>query len=534
MISTCDLPAYEISERIKTRQLSAVEVLEDTLERIRQVDGRPGQVDAPEAESEQDLNTIHAFTKVTEDHARKDAERIDQLVKDGKNPGPLAGVPYSAKDIFTVKGIQATAGSKILSNYISPYSATVVERMAEAGAVMVGKVNLDEFTYGSSSESSAYKPVPRNPWDTTRVVGGSSGGSAAAVAAGEGAISLGTDTGGSIRHPASFCGTVGLKPTYGRVSRYGLIAFGSSLDCPGPLARNVTDAAMALQAIAGEDSHDSTTAIVPVPNYLREMEKEIRGLRIGLSEEFFRVTYFDADSMELGESPIDQEIKDAILSVAGFLAQLGADIVTDVPLPHTKYGVPTYFVISRVEASSNLLRYDGVKYGYRTKESFSDLRELYRKTRGEAFGVEPKLRMLMGIYLSAAQFDKGYYQRALKARALIRQDFDTIFDPKGKYKLDALLTPTAPSTAFPIGSVYGDSVLMQYSDQLTATTNHAGIPGLSIPAGFDKDGLPIGAQFLGPDYSEGLLLRVGRSYEKVTENEEWRKRQPPLLSSNGK
>lgn len=525
-----DLPAYQIADLVRTRQISAEEVLDKTLDRINKVDGRPGQVDASEAETEEDLNTIHAFTLVTEEYARKQAKRIDKLLKEGKNPGPLAGVPYTAKDIFTVKGVQATAGSKILSNYTSPYSATVVERMADAGAVMVGKVNLDEFTYGSSSESSAYKPVPRNPWDTSRVVGGSSGGSAAAVAAGEGAISLGTDTGGSIRHPASFCGTVGLKPTYGRVSRYGLIAFGSSLDCPGPLTRTVSDAALTLQAIAGEDSRDSTAAIVPVPDYLTEMDKDIRGMRIGLSEEFFRVTYFDAETGELVENPIDEQIRDAVYSVAGYLAQLGADIVEDVPLPHTKYGVPTYFVISRVEASSNLLRYDGVKYGYRTNQEFDDLRELYRKTRGEAFGVEPKLRMLMGIYLSAAQFDKGYYQRALKARALIRNDFEKIFDPKGKYHLDALLTPTAPSTAFPIGSVYGDSVLMQYSDQLTATTNHAGIPGLSIPIGFDRDNLPIGAQFLGPDYSEGVLLRLGRSYEKVTEHEEWRKRRPPLVS----
>jgi aspartyl-tRNA(Asn)/glutamyl-tRNA(Gln) amidotransferase subunit A len=529
----CDLPAYEIADLVRTKQISAVEVLEDTLDRIRQVDGRPGQVDAPEAHSEEDLSTVHAFTLVTEDHARKQADRIDKMIEDGKNPGPLAGVPYSAKDIFTVQGIRSTAASKILSNYISPYSATVVERMAEAGAVMVGKVNLDEFTYGSSSESSAFKPVPRNPWDTSRVTGGSSGGSAAAVAAGESAISLGTDTGGSIRHPASFCGTVGLKPTYGRVSRYGLIAFGSSLDCPGPLSRNVTDAALTLQAIAGQDPRDSTSAIVPVPDYLKEMEKDIRGLRIGLSEEFFRVTYFDANSMELVENPIDPQIKDAILSAAGFLAQLGADIVEDVPLPHTKYGVPTYFVISRVEASSNLLRYDGVKYGYRTSQSFKDLPELYRKTRGEGFGVEPKLRMLMGIYLSAAQFDKGYYERALKARALMRQDFEEIFDPRGKYKLNALLTPTAPTTAFPIGSVYGDSVLMQYSDQLTATTNHAGIPGLNFPVGFDGEDLPIGAQVLGPDYSEGLLLRIARGYEKVTASEEWRKKRPPILMGNG-
>jgi aspartyl-tRNA(Asn)/glutamyl-tRNA(Gln) amidotransferase subunit A len=530
-MKTCDLPAYTVADLVKTKQISAEEVLDETLERIRQVDGRPGEVDAPEAHTKEDLTKVHAFTLVTEDYAREQARKIDQLIQEGVNPGPLAGVPYTAKDIFTVKGIRSTAGSKILSNYIAPYSATVVERMEAAGSVMLGKVNLDEFTYGSSSESSAFKPVPRNPWDTSRVVGGSSGGSAAAVAAGEGAISLGTDTGGSIRHPASFCGTVGLKPTYGRVSRYGLIAFGSSLDCPGPLTRNVTDAALALQAIAGQDPRDATSATVPVPNYLAEMEKEIRGMRIGLSDEFFRVTYFDAESMELVENPIDPQIQDAVLSVAGFLAQLGADIITDVPLPHTQYGVPTYFVISRVEASSNLLRFDGVKYGYRTDESFKDLPDLYRKTRGEGFGIEPKLRMLMGIYLSAAQFDKGYYQRALKARALIRRDFEGIFDPKGKYRLDALLTPTVPSTAFPIGSVYGDSVLMQYSDQLTATTDHAGIPGLSFPVGFDKESLPIGAQVLGPDYSEGQLLRIARAYEKVTEGEDWRSTQPPVIET---
>ena len=532
-MNIADLPAYTVADLVRTRQISALEALEAVLERVRQVDGRPGAVDAPEAHTEEDLSSVHAFTLVAEDYARKQAAEIDRRVKAGEDPGPLAGVPYTAKDIFTVKGMLSTAGSKILSNYAAPYSATVVERMEAAGAVLLGKVNLDEFTYGSSSESSAFKPVPRNPWDTSRVTGGSSGGSAAAVAAGEGAISLGTDTGGTIRHPAAFCGTVGLKPTYGRVSRYGLIAFGSSLDCPGPLARNVTDAALALQAIAGPDPRDATSAAVPVPDYLDELERDIQGLRIGLSEEFFRVTYFDADSMELVVNPIDDQIRQAVLSTAGFLAQLGADIVTDVPLPHTKYGVPTYFVISRVEASSNLLRYDGVKYGFRTDDSFADLRELYRKTRGQAFGVEPKLRMLMGIYLSAAQFDKGYYERALKARALMRQDFEEIFDPRGKYRLDALLTPTAPSTAFPIGAVYGDSVLMQYSDQLTATTNHAGIPGLSFPVVFDREKLPIGAQVLGPDYAEGQLLRIARAYERVTENEEWRGRRPPLLEKNG-
>jgi aspartyl-tRNA(Asn)/glutamyl-tRNA(Gln) amidotransferase subunit A len=284
-----------------------------------------------------------------------------------------------------------------------------------------------------------------------------------------------------------------------------------------------------LQAFAGPDPRDNTAATVPVPNYLAELGKGVQGMRIGLSEEFFRVTYFDAQTGELHENPIPDDIKDATLSVAGYLAQQGADIITDIPLPHTKYGIPTYFVISRVEASSNLLRFDGVKYGYRSEKPTDDLRELYRLTRGEAFGEQPKLRMLMGMYVSAAQFEKGYYQRALQARGLIRRDFETIFDPKGDYKLDALLTPTTPSTAFPIGGVYGDSVLMQYSDQLTVTANHAGIPGLSIPAGFDENGLPIGAQLLGPDFSEGKLLRIGHAYEQLTEDKDWRQKRPPVV-----
>jgi aspartyl-tRNA(Asn)/glutamyl-tRNA(Gln) amidotransferase subunit A len=527
----CDLPAYQIADLVLTKQVSAREILDSCLERITLVDGRPGTLDPGEI-TDEDRSRVHSFITVTEEAARDQADRVDRMVARGENPGPLAGVPFTAKDIFTVKGTLTSAGSRILSNYTAPYTATVVQRVLDAGGVLLGKVNLDEFTYGSSSESSAYQPAPRNPWDTSRVVGGSSGGSAAAVAAGEGALSIGTDTGGSIRHPASFCGTVGMKPTYGRVSRYGLIAFGSSLDCPGPLARNATDTALMLKAFAGSDLNDNTAAAVPVPDYLAEMQKSIRGMRIGLSEEFFRVTYFDAETGELQENPIPDEIKNAILSVAGFLAQLGADIVIDVPLPHTRYGIPTYFVISRVEASSNLLRFDGVKYGFRSSQPTDDLRELYRLTRGEGFGEQPKLRMLMGMYVSAAQFEKGYYQRALQARGLIRRDFEAIFDKQGDYRLDALLTPTTPSTAFPIGGVYGDSVLMQYSDQLTVTANHAGIPGLSFPAGFDEHDLPIGAQLLGPDFSEGTLLQILHAYEKITDGESWRTKRPPLIEQD--
>ncbi len=382
--------------------------------------------------------------------------------------------------------------------------------------------------------STAFRPPPANPWDTGRVPGGSSGGSAAAVAAGEGALSLGTDTAGSVRQPAAFCGVVGLKPTYGRVSRYGLIAFGSSLDCPSPVARNVRDAALMLQVIAGPDPRDATAAVVPTPDYTANLDAGVKGMRIGLSPDYFRITSFDAETGELQEAAIDPEIRSAALSAAGFLAEMGADIVEDVPMPHTRYGVPVYFVISRVEAASNLHRYDGVKYGYRTPEAVDDLREMYRKTRAQGFGLQPKLRILMGMYVSAAQYSEEYYQRAQRVRTLIRRDFDVIFDPNGPHRLDALLTPTTPTTAFPMGAVYGDSVLMQYADQLTVPANHAGVPGLSVPAGFAADGLPIGVQLLGPDFSEAALLQIGRAYEKATEAQEWRLRRPGIMENSAK
>jgi aspartyl-tRNA(Asn)/glutamyl-tRNA(Gln) amidotransferase subunit A len=401
--------------------------------------------------------------------------------------------------------------------------------MEAAGGVMVGKVNLDEFTYGSSNESTAFQPFTRNPWNLERVPGGSSGASAAAVAAGEGALSIGTDTAGSIRQPAAFCGVVGMKPTYGRVSRFGLIAFGSSLDCPGPVARNVTDAALMLDVIAGPDPHDATSAAVPVPDYLQFLENGVRGLRIGLSPDFFRITYPDPETGELRQEAIDPEIEAAVMRAAGRLAELGADIVDNVPMPHTRFGIPAYFVISRVEAASNLHRYDGVKYGYRSPSQVQDLPDLYRKSRGQGFGLQPKLRILMGMYVSAAQYSEQYYNRALRVRTLIRSDYDAIFDPQGPYRLDALLAPTTPTTAFPAGDIYGDSVLMQYADQLTVTANHAGVPGISLPCGFDSLGLPVGFQLLGPDFSEATLLRAARAYEMVTESDTWRKRRPPVL-----
>ena len=528
----CDLSAHELADLIRKRKVSAVEALESALKRIELVEGRSGALDAGEITPD-DEKKVHAFITQTEEIARSQAEEVDQKIAQGEIPGPLAGVPWTAKDIFNVKGTLSTAGSKILSNYTAPYTATPVERMEKAGAVMLGKVNLDEFTHGSSSESSAFQPAPRNPWDPSKVPGGSSGGSTAAVAAGMGHLSLGTDTGGSIRQPAAFCGVVGLKPTYGRVSRYGLIAFGSSLDCPGPVARNVRDAAMMLNVIAGPDRRDSTAASIPVPDFTAGLEDGVKGMRIGLSPDFFKIQYFDHETGEMAEEPISDEIKRAVEDAADRLSEMGARIVDNVPMPHTKYGIPTYFVISRVEVSSNLHRFDGVKYGYRTPVPAEDLHELYRRTRAEGFGAQPKLRILMGMYVSAAQYSEQYYQRALKVRSLIRGDFEAAYDPDGETRVDALLTPATPTPAVGFGDVYGDTVLMQYADQFTVTGNHAGVPGLSMMGGLSKDRLPLGIQLLGRDYDEATLLRIGRAFEVATEDAAWRKEKPMVLRDLG-
>jgi aspartyl-tRNA(Asn)/glutamyl-tRNA(Gln) amidotransferase subunit A len=522
-----ELSAFELARLIRQRHISAVEAVESALARVAEVDGRPGSLEAGELPPE-DRQKVHAFITLSAERARAQAREIDRKLAAGEDVGALAGVPFTVKDIFCVAGTPSTAASRILANFTAPYTATPVERMEAAGAVMLGKVNLDEFTYGSSNESSAFQPCPRNPWDLTRVVGGSSGGSAASVAAREAPLSLGTDTAGSIRQPAAFCGVVGVKPTYGRVSRYGLIAFASSLDCPGPLARSVTDAAQMLQVIAGADAHDSTAATLPVPDYLAALENGVKGMRIGLSPDYFRITYPDAETGDFGQQPIAAEIEAEVRRAARLLADMGAEIIDDVPMPNTRYGIPAYFVISRVEAASNLHRYDGVKYGYRTPARVADLREMYRKSRAEGFGLQPKLRILMGMYVSAAQYSARYYQRALRVRSLIRRDYDEAFNPNGRYRLDALLTPTTPTPAFEIGAVYGDSVLMQYADQLTVTANHAGVPGISLPAGIDSAGLPIGIQLLGADFSEPTLLQAARAYEIATQAEPWRLRQPSI------
>lgn len=523
-----DLSALELTQLLRQKKTSAVEIVQSVFQRLGEVDGRSGTLDKTPL-SEEDKQKVHAFITLTDERALAHAQRIDQQLAKGEDPGPLAGVPFSVKDIFCVEGTPSTAASRILANFKAPYTATPVARMESAGAVMVGKVNLDEFTYGSSNESSAFQPSPRNPWDTNRVPGGSSGGSAASVAACEVPLSLGTDTAGSIRQPAAFCGVVGVKPTYGRVSRYGLIAFASSLDCPGPVARTVKDAAAMLQVIAGADDRDATSSPDKDTDYLSGIENGVKGLRIGLSPDYFRITYPDPKTGELMIQPLPVEIERSVRLAADKLAALGAEIVEDVPMPNTSYGIPAYFVISRVEAASNLHRYDGVKYGLRTSEPIADLQQMYRRTRNEGFGLQPKLRILMGMYVSAAQYSEEYYKRALRVRTLIRRDFETIFDPQGKYRLDALLTPTTPTTAFEMEAIYGNSVLMQYADQLTVPANHAGIPGISLPAGLDDQQLPIGIQLLGQDFSEAKLFRIGRAYEQASEGEDWRKVKPQVL-----
>jgi len=513
---------------LRRKEVSALELLESCLSRIERVDGRPGCLDSGELTAE-DEKCVHAFITLTEESAREQAREVDRKLAAGEDPGPLAGIPFSVKDIFCVKGTPSTAASRILADFTAPYTATPVERMLEAGGILLGKVNLDEFTFGSSSESSAFQPAPRNPWDTSRVPGGSSGGSAASVAAGEAFLSLGTDTAGSIRQPAAFCGVVGLKPTYGRVSRYGLIAFGSSLDCPSPIARSSADTALIMNVIAGADARDATAADVPVPDYLAELGKDVKGMRIGLSPDYFRITLPDSQRGGYNEQPIPAEVEKIVLEAAEVYRSMGAEIIEDVPMPNTRHGIPVYFVISRVEAASNLHRFDGVKYGHRTEQPVHELKEMYRKSRGEGFGLQPKLRILMGMYVSAAQYSEQYYHRALCVRTLIRRDFEAAFDPAGRYKLDALITPTTPAAAFPMQDVYGDSVLMQYADQLTVPANHAGTPGISFPAGFNADGLPLGVQLLGPDFSEAALLRLAHAYETATACVEWRKRRPVVI-----
>lgn len=517
----------ELHKKIMAGEVSVEEVIQAHLQRIADVDGRQGTLDYGE-DTEEDKTKVHAFITVTAEQALEKARQLDKQIAAGEKVGPMAGIPFTAKDVFCTKDVLTSAASRMLHNFYPPYSSTPLRRLEDAGAIMLGKVNLDEFTYGSSTESTAYQPTTRNPWDLSRVPGGSSGGSTASVAAYEAPISLGTDTGGSIRHPSSFCGVVGLKPTYGRVSRYGLIPLGSSLDCPGTISRTVADTAQTLQIMAGADPQDSTAVKLPVPDYLAQLEEGVKGKRIGLSPEYFKVFMPDGTSGKYREYPVQAEFEKAVYDAAERLARMGAEIVENVPMPHMQYGVAVYFVISRVETSSNLHRFDGVRFGYQAQENINDFRDLYKNSRREGFGLQPKLRLLMGMYVNAAQFDSKYYRRAMQVRGLIRGDFDKAFDPQGPYRIDALLTPTTPSTAFPVGDVYGDSVLMQYTDQLTVCANHAGVPAINVPAGLSEEGLPVGIDFIGKDFDELGLLQMARAYEIATQDEPWRKAKPRL------
>jgi len=433
---------------------------------------------------------LNAFLEIDRAGALKRADAIDQK----RGSGPLNGIPVAIKDNICVRGMQTSCGSHILGPYKPPYNATAIDRLLDAGAVIIGKTNCDEFAMGSSNENSAFGPV-KNPWDTSRVPGGSSGGSAAAVAAGIVPAALGSDTGGSVRQPASLCGVIGVKPTYGRVSRYGLVAFGSSLDQIGVFAQTATDAATVMQAIAGRDPHDATTAKVPVANYIGETEKDIAGLRIGVSRTL------------LGEG-LDTEVRDTIEKAIDAYRELGAEIV-DIELPHAKYAIAVYYIIATAEASSNLARYDGVRYGFRAEEAPA-LREMYRKTRDEGFGPEVKRRIMLGTYVLSAGYYDAYYLKAQKVRMLIRNDFAAAFA-----KCDAVLTPTSPSPAFRFGEKVDDPLAMYLNDIYTVTANLAGIPGISVPCGLSAEGLPIGVQLLGPYWSEGLLFRLAHAYQQA-------------------
>jgi aspartyl-tRNA(Asn)/glutamyl-tRNA(Gln) amidotransferase subunit A len=436
---------------------------------------------------------IHAYLTLSKERALAQAERIDKLADKGDPLPPLAGVPMAIKDVMVTKGVRSTAGSKILGNYIPPYDCTAVARLEAAGAIVLGKTNCDEFAMGSSNENSAYGPVC-NPRDKSRVPGGSSGGSAATVAAGTAVAALGSDTGGSIRQPAAFCGVVGMMPTYGRVSRYGLIAFASSLDHIGPLTKTVKDSALVLQQVAGRDPMDSTSAEVPVPDYASAIEKPISGLRLGIPNEYF------------GEG-LDPEVKEAVEAAITKLQAAGCTIVP-ISMPHTKYAIPTYYIVATAEASSNLARFDGVRYGYRARDGVKNLSTMYRRTRDEGFGPEVKRRIMLGTYALSAGYYDAYYLKAQRVRTLLTRDFEKAFT-----KVDAIVTPTTPTPAFKLGEKSDDPLAMYLNDIYTVTADLVGVPGISVPCGFTKAKLPIGLQVLGKHFDESTVFRIGHAVE---------------------
>jgi aspartyl-tRNA(Asn)/glutamyl-tRNA(Gln) amidotransferase subunit A len=445
------------------------------------------------ARIEKEDGQIGAFLTLSKERALAQADRIDRMAAEGNTLPALAGIPVGIKDVMCTRGVRTTAGSKILEQYVPPYDSTAVARLEAAGAVALGKMNCDEFAMGSSNENSGFHPV-RNPRDLNRVPGGSSGGSAAAVAADMTVFALGSDTGGSIRQPASFCGVVGLMPTYGRVSRYGLIAFASSLDHIGPLTKTVKDAATVLQVIAGRDPMDATSADVPVPDFPAELRKDVRGLKLGVAKEYF------------GEG-LDQEVRAAVESAIDRLKGLGCEIVP-ISLPHTPYAIPTYYLVATAEASANLARYDGVRYGRRAR-GVRTLAEMYRRSRAEGFGGEVKRRIMLGTFALSTGYYDAYYLKAQKVRRLLTRDFEEAFG-----KVDAIVTPTSPTAAFRLGEKSNDPLAMYLADIYTVTADLAGIPGISIPCGETGEKLPIGLQILGRHFDEATVLRVAHAYEQ--------------------
>ncbi|TMB29109.1 MAG: Asp-tRNA(Asn)/Glu-tRNA(Gln) amidotransferase subunit GatA [Deltaproteobacteria bacterium] len=472
------LPLSALCRAFERREAKPSEALEASLRRIARIDGK-----------------VHAFLRLTEEEARSAARESDERRARNAPLSALDGVPIAIKDLFCQRGVETTAGSRILAGYVPPYDATVVRKLREGGAVLVGKLNMDEFAMGSSTENSAFGPT-RNPWDLSRTPGGSSGGSAAAVAAKMVPGTLGTDTGGSIRQPAALVGCVGLKPTYGRVSRYGVVAFASSLDQVGPFAEDVRGAALLLQAIAGRDENDQTSSSRPVPDYATALEGGARGLRIGIPAEYF------------GEG-LDPEVEASVRSAMDALGREGATLVP-ISLPNSPHAIATYYIVATAEASSNLARYDGIRYGHRAQGPRS-LIELYERTRAEGFGAEVKRRILLGTYALSAGYYDAYYLRSQKIRTLIRRDFEQVFAAG----IDAVASPTSPTPAFKLGEKIDDPLAMYLNDIYTVPANLAGLPGISIPCGFSRAGLPIGLQLIGRPFEEAALLRIARAAERA-------------------
>lgn len=469
--------AHELKDLLQSKEVSSVEVTQSYLDRIASVDDK-----------------VEAYITVSNTEAIEQAKIVDEKRVKGEELSPLAGMPIGIKDNMCTKDILTTCGSKMLHNFVPPFNATVIEKLKVQDFVLLGKLNMDEFAMGSSTETSYFKKT-KNPYDLERVPGGSSGGSAAAVAADEAVFTLGSDTGGSIRQPAHCCGVVGMKPTYGTVSRFGLVAFASSLDQIGPLTKDIEDMALALNAIVGHDKMDSTSIPMEYPDYTEALTSEVKGLKIGLPKEFF------------GQG-IHPEIKEAVMKAAKTLESLGAN-VEEVSLSMTKYALPAYYLISSAEASSNLARYDGVKYGYRAKE-YDDLLDLYKRTRDEGFGNEVKRRIMLGTYALSSGYYDAYYKKAQQVRTVIKNDFDRVFE-----EYDIILTPTAPTTAFKMGEKTDDPIEMYLSDVCTVPLNIAGLPGLSMPCGYDSQGMPIGVQFIAKALGESTILQTAYAYEQA-------------------